>query len=483
MGLVYKITNKKTGAFYIGQTTRTFNKRWAEHCANALRKAKKGRPLTKFETAIVTYSKESFSHEILEDNIKSQRLLSNRETYYIRRYQAQNYYNSNSGNGPRYRWKDREISLKNKKKIKYSSTQRLKPKTYYPSPEERGRYFKVSVNASFSNSFIDENTILEIGEFRFLYFKNSRYISAIKRICPEVDVYKSSSEELLSRIIDFEFTKEKSFVDLNYKKLSGALIKELKEYQKVCYEKGVIPKKYSKVNRNNIMNTYIKFLGEKVKNLELPYDEARNLIMKKDVQLFLDKSSSLANLLLSTESELKSKRGGRENLIIRSSFSSDTSSFFLRVLREVIRLKAGLPSYSHFYLNSIPISDKKVDAFGKNNLMFFTCRLSDIKNVEIERYFSDTKFETDKGLVNTIFNTFLANNEEIKLRANILNENKKRPLVEYLVELPYTEKETEDIIFLGWDSGSTSYKEIKRTKNNKKGCIEMAKYIINLFFN
>ena len=115
--------------------------------------------------------------------------------------------------------------------------------------------------------------------------------------------------------------------------------------------------------------------------------------------------------------------------------------------------------------------------------MFFTCRLSDIKNVEIERYFSDTKFETDKGLVNTIFNTFLANNEEIKLRANILNENKKRPLVEYLVELPYTEKETEDIIFLGWDSGSTSYKEIKRTKNNKKGCIEMAKYIINLFFN
>ena len=156
---------------------------------------------------------------------------------------------------------------------------------------ERGRYFKVSVNASFSNSFIDENTILEIGEFRFLYFKNSRYISAIKRICPEVDVYKSSSEELLSRIIDFEFTKEKSFVDLNYKKLSGALIKELKEYQKVCYEKGVIPKKYSKVNRNNIMNTYIKFLGEKVKNLEIPYDEARNLIMKKDVQLFLDKSS------------------------------------------------------------------------------------------------------------------------------------------------------------------------------------------------
>ena len=71
MAVVYKITNKINGKIYIGQTTRTFEQRWKEHCNDAMN----FKDIYLFHNAIRKYGKENFECEILESNIPDELIL------------------------------------------------------------------------------------------------------------------------------------------------------------------------------------------------------------------------------------------------------------------------------------------------------------------------------------------------------------------------------------------------------------------------
>lgn len=82
-GYIYLIENKINGKKYIGQTTRTIEERWKEHCKDSLKKRLEKRPLY---NAINKYGSENFILCLVEEVEES--LLSEREIYWI------NYYNT-----------------------------------------------------------------------------------------------------------------------------------------------------------------------------------------------------------------------------------------------------------------------------------------------------------------------------------------------------------------------------------------------------
>lgn len=90
MGYIYKITNTVNDKIYVGQTTRTIEKRFQEHIKNS--KFKK----TKLYNAMNKYGIENFSIEQLEEC--NNRDLDNREIYWISFYNSyENGYNSTLG--------------------------------------------------------------------------------------------------------------------------------------------------------------------------------------------------------------------------------------------------------------------------------------------------------------------------------------------------------------------------------------------------
>lgn len=80
--IVYKVTNKINGKVYIGQTTRSLDKRWAQH----VRCAKKG-VKTKICYAIRKYGAENFELEVL-CTAYSKSELNDLEIYYIHKYDS-----------------------------------------------------------------------------------------------------------------------------------------------------------------------------------------------------------------------------------------------------------------------------------------------------------------------------------------------------------------------------------------------------------
>lgn len=101
MGLIYKITNSINDEIYIGQTTQTVEIRFKNHMTGAVSSNKKNRKLTKFQKAIIDIGPENFSATILEDNIETQAELSERELYYIEKYNAIQSYNTSNVSGPK----------------------------------------------------------------------------------------------------------------------------------------------------------------------------------------------------------------------------------------------------------------------------------------------------------------------------------------------------------------------------------------------
>lgn len=93
-GFIYKVTNKKNGKVYIGQTIQSIKDRWYRHCGKSgLSKAELN---THFKRAILKYGKESFTIEVLEEVDSSK--LDEREKYYIKLYDSYNNgYNSTLG--------------------------------------------------------------------------------------------------------------------------------------------------------------------------------------------------------------------------------------------------------------------------------------------------------------------------------------------------------------------------------------------------
>lgn len=77
-GIIYKVTNKKNGKIYIGQTIKTLADRKNSHLYTALRTKSKGR----FQNAIRKYGSDSFIWEVIcsADNTEE---LSELEKYHI----------------------------------------------------------------------------------------------------------------------------------------------------------------------------------------------------------------------------------------------------------------------------------------------------------------------------------------------------------------------------------------------------------------
>lgn len=88
IGYIYKITNKINGKLYIGQTTKTIEKRWQTHKTDALRNNKRDYPLYR---AMRKYGIENFEICLVEECPIDK--LDEREIYWIK------YYNSTKANG------------------------------------------------------------------------------------------------------------------------------------------------------------------------------------------------------------------------------------------------------------------------------------------------------------------------------------------------------------------------------------------------
>lgn len=79
MGLIYKIVNNKTNKIYIGQTKRSLRERKNQHFSE-LKNQKHYN--TQLQEDYNKYGKNSFSFEILENNVKEENLIE-KETYWI----------------------------------------------------------------------------------------------------------------------------------------------------------------------------------------------------------------------------------------------------------------------------------------------------------------------------------------------------------------------------------------------------------------
>lgn len=94
MGIIYKIYNDINDKIYIGQTSRTLEERWYEHCRAGLA----NKP-TKLYQAMYQYGIENFHIVPIEEDIDT-KLLLKKESEYINLYDSfNNGYNSNTGSG------------------------------------------------------------------------------------------------------------------------------------------------------------------------------------------------------------------------------------------------------------------------------------------------------------------------------------------------------------------------------------------------
>lgn len=91
MGYIYKITNKINNKCYIGQTKRSINKRWNEHC-------NRNSSSHGLSNAIKKYSIENFDIQILE-SIEDNSKLNDLEKEYIKKYNSLSPYGYNLDTG------------------------------------------------------------------------------------------------------------------------------------------------------------------------------------------------------------------------------------------------------------------------------------------------------------------------------------------------------------------------------------------------
>lgn len=93
MAYIYKITNQLNNKIYIGKTLLTPEKRFKEHCRDALKETEKHRPLY---SAMNKYGIENFILSIVEEC--SSEMIDEREKYWIEYYGSfKNGYNATIG--------------------------------------------------------------------------------------------------------------------------------------------------------------------------------------------------------------------------------------------------------------------------------------------------------------------------------------------------------------------------------------------------
>lgn len=86
-GYIYKITNIQNNKIYIGQTTKTIEKRFRKHLAEARCEANSKRPVNYFHSALLKYGESSFITEKI-DSAENADELNQKEIYWIKYYQA-----------------------------------------------------------------------------------------------------------------------------------------------------------------------------------------------------------------------------------------------------------------------------------------------------------------------------------------------------------------------------------------------------------
>ena len=85
MGYIYKITNKINGKHYIGQTSRSYKDRWADHKRDRFKEPYCNWPLYRMMNKV---GLENTSWEVIEET--PNRLLNEREQYWINYYDSKN---------------------------------------------------------------------------------------------------------------------------------------------------------------------------------------------------------------------------------------------------------------------------------------------------------------------------------------------------------------------------------------------------------
>jgi group I intron endonuclease len=113
--VIYKVTNRKNGKVYVGNTTRTFDVRLKEH---------KRKTKTILGAAIREYGFDNFSFEEIE-SVGSVEMLNEREKYWIAFYDCEvpKGYNQCKGGDTSFGYHHKEISkhkMSEKKKIAYA---------------------------------------------------------------------------------------------------------------------------------------------------------------------------------------------------------------------------------------------------------------------------------------------------------------------------------------------------------------------------
>ena len=88
-GYIYKITNIQNNKIYIGQTTKTIEKRLQDHWKEARYEAKGKRPINYFHSALLKYGENSFITEEI-DSASDADELNQKEIYWINYYQSTN---------------------------------------------------------------------------------------------------------------------------------------------------------------------------------------------------------------------------------------------------------------------------------------------------------------------------------------------------------------------------------------------------------
>lgn len=116
-GKIYKVTNALNGKVYIGQTIQTLSERKRQHYKFAKMKLN-----YKFPNALNKYTKDTFTWEIIEDNIPIENL-NVKEIEYISFYNSfEMGYNSNPGGYSRFKRKATKSVLDNIKSVYNTKT-------------------------------------------------------------------------------------------------------------------------------------------------------------------------------------------------------------------------------------------------------------------------------------------------------------------------------------------------------------------------
>lgn len=171
MSLIYSITNAINGKRYIGQTIRSLEQRWYDHCYDAENSNKNFH----FYKAIRKYGHENFMIETIEE-ISDTSLLDEREIYWIAFYNTfNNGYNSTIGGGGNkgYKHSDeiREKIKKNQtgRSPSQNTREKMRQKKIGRSPWNKG---KKGVQVAWNKGIVTNKERDDKGKF------TTRYLSA-----------------------------------------------------------------------------------------------------------------------------------------------------------------------------------------------------------------------------------------------------------------------------------------------------------------